>query len=283
VQFRYPPPGNLTQEGSTYYADWLVAGDNFGYTKAEVEDWVSQALNDPRGIEATGIVSRQVTSSPHVIFRVVETIADHAGAIGVAYWNSFPVLVEVEAAYFGNMDLITHEALHAFLYGIHSPEGTDSVLEPIEDPGEEWLSVTDIAQIEAWLAGPGAPLPIEPVSYWFPGDLPHYITKWIVPEGAKGRIVAVVLAPSSVMLRAVCNESHEALLDGDFQQFGAGVDASFSGFLTSEWAEVPSGELYVGVKAEGETLEGFEDFVAGFVDVQIAASTATGGGTPIPG
>ena len=277
MQFRSPAPGNLTLEGSTYYADWSVASDNFGHTASEVVAWVEGALSDPRGLPATGITPRQVNSG-NVIFQVVEAIPGNPGRIGEARWNEFPVLVLLEEAYFGNMDLVTHEALHAFLYANHSPLGSDSVLEPLEDPGEEWLSDTDIAQIEAWLAGD-----FDGTRYWFPGDLPHYITRWVIPPRTKTRLVCTILEAAPVVIRAVCGTSHATLVGGTHQPFGIGMDLASEGFFSTEWTDAPSGELYVGLVVEGATPEEFSDLAVGLAEVQIAGSDAEGGGSPIPG
>jgi hypothetical protein len=278
MQFRSPAPANLTQEGSNYYADWSVASGNFGHTDSEVAAWVASALNDSRGLPAVGITPRQVgVGQGRVIFQVVETIPKNPGAIGIAYWNSVPVVVLLEEAWFGNMDLVTHEALHAFLYAIHSPEGSDSLLEPMEDPGEEWLSPTDIEQIEAWLSGDWSG-----TWYWFPGDLPYYITHWIVPEGAKTRLVLTVFTGTAVVLKAVYAETHEAMLSGDFQPFGIGVSAGEQGFWTSEWVDAPAGEFYIGIIAEGASPDDFQDLAVSVAEVQLASPSATGGGSPIP-
>ena len=278
MQFRSPTPANLTQEGTTYYADWSVASGNFGHTDSEVAAWVASALNDSRGLPAAGITPRQVpTDQGKVIFQVVETIPDQPGAIGMAYWNSVPVVVLIEEAWFGTMDVVTHEALHAFCLASHSPEGSDSVLEPMEDPGEEWLSPTDIEQLEAWLSGDWSG-----TWYWFPGDLPHYITHWIVPEGSKTRLVLTVFTGGDVVLRAVYAETHDAMLAGDHQPFGIGVSAAEQGFWTSEWVEAPAGEFYVGIIVEGASPDDFQNLAVGVAEVQLASPSATGGGSPIP-
>jgi hypothetical protein len=212
-----------------------------------------------------------------VIFQVVETIPDHPNAIGIAHWNSVPVTVLLKEAYFGNMDLVTHEALHAFCLASHSPEGSLSILEPLEDPGEEWLSPGDIAELTAWLTGDWSG-----IAYWFPGDLPYYITKWIVPEGSKARLVCTVINGAPVVMKAVYAATREAMLADDYQPFTIGLDTSSEGFFATEWIEAPAGEFYVGIVVEGGSPEDFQDFTVGLADVQIAAPTATGGGSPVP-
>lgn len=275
MQFRAPAPANLTQEGSIFYADWSVADSNFGYSKAEVESLVSATLNNPQGWSAAGIQFRHVASGA-VIFQVVETIAGPPNNIGLAHWNSDPVLVELEAATLGP-DVITHEAGHAFFLAQHTPSGTDSVMEPVDEIGVEWPSASDLAAVEAWLAGDSSD-----TVFWFPGDLPYYITKWIVPVGSKARLVLTILEGAPVVMRAVCSADHSAMLSGAHQPFGLGIDASEQGFFHSEWTDAPSGELYVGVIVEGATPEDFQNLTVGLADVQIAAPSATGGGTPIP-
>lgn len=279
MQFLEPAPAHLTQDGTTFYADWSVADTNFGYTKSQVEGWVASALNDSRGLLAAGITPRQVTSG-NTIFQVVEEIDRPPGedAIGIAYWNDFPVLVELEAALFGNQDLVTHEALHSFLLANHSPEGSDSLLEPIEDPGEEWLSPGDIAEIEAWLSGAPADL-----TYWFPGDLEHYITKWSIPAGARTRLSANIIDGSSCVLKAVWWSDHLAMIGGDYQQFGRGLDLGRSGFFHTSWQSAPvSGDTYIGLIIDGATTEDFDRLVIAHAEVQIVGAELTGGGDPIP-
>jgi len=277
MQFLSPAPANLTQDGATFYADWSVADTNFGYTKAQVEAWVSSALNNPLGIEATGIVTRQVASG-NVVFQVVQTIPGPAGTIGVAHWGESPVRVELEAALYNNMDLVTHEALHAFLFASHSPEGSISILEPIEDPGEEWLSATDISQIQAWLGAAPADL-----KYWFPGDLEHYITKWEVPAGSKTRLLATVIDGAPCALKAVYATTHAAMLSGSYTPFGRGLDVSLRGFWHTSWQVVPaSGDLYIGLIVDGATPADFQELIVGLAEVQLIAEAEPGSGTPIP-
>lgn len=279
MQFLEPAPANLTQDGTTFYADWSVADTNFGYTKAEVESWISTALNNPLGIETTGIITRQVTSG-NVIFQVLETVGDKPGILGVAHWNEFPVRVELEAGQFGNPDLVTHEAMHAFLLAEHSPEGTDSILEPIEELGSvEWLSPSDISQIEAWLAGAPADL-----TYWFPGDLEHYITQWPIASNlTRTRIVATVIDGSSCVLKAVWGSDHLAMVAGEYSQFGRGLELGRSGFVHTPWQAVPAvGDTYVGLIIDGATTGDFDRLVIAHAEVQIVGAALTGGGSPIP-
>ncbi len=263
MQFTRAAPGNLTEEGGVFYADWSVADSNFGYTKAQVEAWVSSALNGPLGWEQAGVQFRQVPTG-NVIFQVVETISGPANTLGIAYWNDFPVLVELEAAYYNNMDLVNHEAGHAFFYASHSVEGAISLMEPMEDPGEEWTSDADISEIRRWLGIDGSPDPppppqaLPPKTYWHPLDLPHYITKRDLSGASESRVSVAVpnvrragLEPGN-NLKAIYSADYEAMKDGEYEDLGEGVWFGEPGFYTSGWEEIPEGakgggEVYVGM------------------------------------
>lgn len=281
MQFTVAAPGNLTQDGTTFYGDWTVADSNFGYTKAEVESWVSSALNDPRGIEATGIITRHLSSippgSPGLIFQVVETIAGDAGTIGVTHWNGLqPILIELEAAFFGNMDLVTHEAIHGWLYAEHSPEGTDSIMEPIEDPGEEWLSPLDIEQIVNWLAS----APVDQ-TFWFPSDLDGYITQRTIPADARVRFVATVIDPLEAVIRPVYALQYADIVAGDWAYLTRGIGCHGAGEHETEWQQaLISGEFYVGIVVETESAVTIDGLAIGLAEVQLSA-TGEGGGSPI--
>ena len=225
MQFRSPAPGNLTLEGSTYYADWSVASDNFarhgfrgggvGRGCLELSSGGFPQLGYPGKQKAVTSFSKWLRLYPVIRKnwgRPLERISG-SGSSGRGVLRY--------------MDLVTHEALHAFLYANHSPLGSDSVLEPLEDPGEEWLSDTDIAQIEAWLAGD-----FDGTRVWFPGDLPHYITRWVIPPRTKTRLVCTILEAAPVVIRAVCGTSHATLVGGTDQPFGIGMDLASEGFFS---------------------------------------------------
>lgn len=282
MQFTVDAPGNLTQDGATFYGDWTVSPGNIGYTPEEVADYVSSALNDARGIEATGIITRQQASiplgSPGLIFQVVETIEGDANILGITYWNgSRPYLIQIEAAYFGNPDIVTHEAIHGWLLAMHSPPNTDSIMEPAEDPGDEWLSALDIEQIVNWLAS--APMD---QTFWFPSDLDSYITQRTIPDGARVRFVATVLDPLEAVIRPVYALAYEDLIAGDWAYLARGIGCHSTGFHETEWQEsLVSGEFYIGIVVETESAVTIDGLAIGLAEVQLSA-TGEGGGSPIP-
>lgn len=143
MEFAAQAPGELTldEESGTYIGYWEAAESNFAYTKEQVESWVFSALNGDLGWKRAGIGFQKVPIG-RVRFQVVESLPGNI--IGQANWGSFPVLVELEAALYGNLDLLNHEAGHAIFYATHLPEDTVSIMEPMEDLGEEWPSDAEL-------------------------------------------------------------------------------------------------------------------------------------------
>lgn len=186
--------------------------------------------------------------------------------------------IVLEAAYVGMADLVNHEAAHAFFYAEHSPNGTDSLLEPIEDPGTEWPSASDIAQVRAWLGnGPAAPPDdvevAEAETYWFPADLETYITKWNVPAGARARMTATVIDPAPALIKPVFATSHEDLLAGSYERFCRGLGTDEAGDLHTEWQGARgSGDIYVGIVVDVEAGYTLDDLNVGLCEVQISGS-----------
>jgi hypothetical protein len=273
---------------------WEVHPNNFGYTQTQVANWVSSALNSDLGWKRAGPIGFQQVPIGRVVFQVVETIPGGAWIWGVAHIDEFPVLVELEAGQFGNMDLVNHEAGHAFFMAGHSPEGSASVMEPFEEGGDEWPSQTDIAQVRAWLGNPPPPQQPPPpppprppadLTYWFPSDLKHYITKWPIPEGARTRVSATIIDGSPCVLRPIWAKDHLEMLSGEYSQFGRGPDLERSGFFRTSWQEVPggaTGDTYVGLIIDGATSEDFDRLVISHAEVHIVGAALTGGGSPIP-
>jgi len=275
VQFVEDAPGLLHPDGS---------GGYIGYWDADVSisGWVSSALNNPLGWgRVDGLTFMQSSSAtPRVNFHMVGTITGaDASAIGIAYWSTYNgsvMEVELESAYEGNMDLVNHEAGHAFFWANHSPNGTDSIMEPMEDPGEEWPSDTDIAQVESWLGNSvdGNPRDDDSANLgqaliWFPGDLPHYITRWPVPAGSEARLTATVLTGTRGTLRSVYAETHAGMIAGEYKRFSPGIDLYHEGFYKGAWREAPAGEFYVGLLVHVENAADLTDLIVGLAEVQI--------------
>lgn len=148
IAFGEPSPGLLTPGGS-YFGDWKAADTNFGYTKEQVEGWISSALDDSRGWQRAGITFRQTESAP-VTFQVVEE-ANCPGEADLGCTEHFvdgTALVTLEASRFGAIKIVNHEAAHAFFYATHTGNG---VMNTPGEPEKEWPSACDIVGVRAWL------------------------------------------------------------------------------------------------------------------------------------
>lgn len=282
MQFLEDAPAYLTVEvqggQNVWYADWSVSNDNFQYNKSQVEAWVSQALNDPRSFPIVGIEPRHVITG-NVIFRVVQDIGI-GNAIGVANWNEFPVIVDLEAAWYGDMSLVIHEAIHAFFLAHHSPQNSISVMEPMEDSpnpmvNDEFLTAMDRAQIRQWkgeLAAPD-PEPPEPQKFYFPANLGSYMTEWHIPAGAKARVTATVRDPAPGVIRAVCADSHAAMLAEDRRLLCRSVGTHEQGFHPSGWTDAKdSGSLYVALIVELEAGVSPDQLNISHAEVQLSGT-----------
>ena len=267
-----------------------MAASHFGLTQSEVEDTVSTALNDAvLGWEQiSGIQFRKVDNANRdvttVTYQVVETILpgdpDYTYAWGVCIpagtydWNPTNTWVQIEATHFADLGITNHEAAHAFFHATHSPEGSDSLMEPYEDPGSEAPSATDLAQVEQWLSTYDPPDPPKPIDeggnvYWFPADLSTYITRWPVPEGSEARLTAPVLEGARVALQALYHTDYAELLAGNGSRFTRGIDCYHEGFHRSPWRPCPSGEVYVGVTVQMDNEADVLPLIVGQAEVQI--------------
>lgn len=281
----------MTDDGAGgYFADWNVEASNFGFSQAAVEAQISDALNDSRGWEQVppGITFRQKDTAERsvttVTYQVVETITvgDAPGFawgifIPAAFVPSIPYpRIQIEAAHFADLGIPNHEAAHAFFGATHSPAGSDSLMEPYEDPGSEWPSEIDLAQVEAWLAT----APEEHADHdrpegeggntlWFPGDLPDYITRWPVPIGCESRLEANVIRGARAALQPVYHTDLDELLAGNGKRFAQGIDCYQAGFFTSPFKDAPDGDIYIGIKVLKDEEADISDFIVGLAEVQI--------------
>lgn len=283
MRFEDAAPGNLAVEGTVFYGDWFAPPAQAGHTQAEVEAYVSSALNDSRGWGQAGITFRHrepSVSADSVSFQMVDTFpAGDAvpGQVGLTYPRngSQPPYVLLAAGTFGDEQNLNHEAGHAFLTAAHSAT-TDSIMYPVENYAAPWPTVGDIAAVETWLAtydpstGPANPASEGGSIHWFPADLSSYITRWPVPAGAEARLTASVLSGAPALLRSVYSADYSAMLAGDYRRFSPSADAYQEGFLKTNWRAVPaSGELFVGVVAHVDTDSDLAGLVVGLTEVQI--------------
>lgn len=297
MRFNFGAPGLLHDFGSgDFRAYWNVAADNYGYSQVAVTATVEAALTDPLGWGQVGITFEHVADSDRdaatVTFQVVETItADNVGAGvqgltipgGYDYpgWAIQPnTWIQIEAAHFADLGIPNHEAAHAYFGATHSAEGADSLMEPYEDPGTEWPSATDLAQVEAWLAtapeedehhdNPRGEVTGE--ALWFPGDLPSYVTKWPVPEGSESRVSATVMGRARAALQPVYHADYSELMAGNGKRFSVGVDCYQEGLIRSAWRSCPTGEVYVGIEVHKDEGADIHKLIVGLAEVQIRST-----------
>lgn len=213
-------------------------------------------MGDPGGwTQVSGLTFDNIGGEDGVVFR---SVADLPGnAIGTCFYDTVPPHVDLKASFFGNKDLVNHEAAHAFFFATHSPEGSTSIMEPMEDPGEEGASATDIAQVEAWLDG-ADPEGLGARTYWHPLDLPHYITKCDLSEQTEVMVSVPVpdvdkagLEPGT-FIEVVWAADYADMLAEDYEPLGASASFSEAGFYDSGYSEIASGareagEVYVGL------------------------------------
>ena len=105
--------------------------------------------------------------------------------------------------------------------------------------------------------------------YWFPGDLPLYITRWPIPGGAEVRLTAAILEGQPATLRAVYSTDYDAMVAGTHTAFTDDLDASARGFYETDW-QAASGvgeEVYIGIVVDTE--EDITDLIIGLAEVQI--------------
>lgn len=279
MQFSTPAPGLLTSlGGGNYRGTWNLDGVS-GMTRAEASSWINSALNDALGWGRAGVSFQEVSSGGSVSFNTVAPpIKTGSNAIGYASHSSvYGAVIVLDETYQGNMDLVNHEAAHAFFYAEHSPEGSDSIEEPIEDPGEEWPSTSDIAQVRAWLGLPPDPdeggTPPDPTIYFFPGGLESYITNWEIPAGARARLTATVTDPAPAVIRPVYAASHEAMLSGDRHPLCRGIGTDVGGWHETEWQDArSSGDLYVALIVEAEEGVSMDELNIAHAEVQLSGT-----------
>lgn len=266
MQFQTQPPALLHDTESGWVGYWDIATGNAGLTDEQLASWVSASLNDPRGWGRAGITfQRSSTAHPRVTFRSVQILSGHT--IGLTYWSSYDgvqMRVDLEAGQYPFADLVNHESGHAFFMASHSPEGSDSIMEPIDEPSDEWPSDSDIAQVEAWLGNS-----VEATTFWFPGDLPTYMTYWDIPTTSVARLHMTVLEGAPAIVRPVSAPTHEQMISGDYSPFARALDAYHKGFYWGGWEPPPVGPQWVGIVVQTENPEDISDLVLGLAEVQI--------------
>ena len=272
MEFIRPAPGHLTLETGTYYMDWEAHASNYNMTQGQVESYISGVLNGASGWEQAGLVARHSPGTAQVVFQVVLEANGESPEYARTFWNQTPVLVQIEydriQAGFGD-GLANHEAAHAYFWASH--EGSGSVM--TGDSPDGWPTAADIASVEAWLADTGAGEGTGG-TYWFPGGLEHYITKWSVTEATEVFFyINVVEGATGASLKPVWGLSLEAMLEGRFETLTPPVSASTRGTYDSGWLAKPTGftgDVWVGILARLTTSSvDIANLGVGLAEVQV--------------
>ena len=253
MEFGQPAPGLLHDEGSSFVGYWDVAPDNFGHTEAEVVAWVNSALNDPQGWGRAGITfERSATATPRVLFRVVETISGDPGIIGFTFNDTFngdTMDVWLEAGpYFGTADLVTHEAAHAYFFAEHASPGSDSIMEPQDEAGNEWPSEDDIQSVIDWLGLlPDMPTPDDYglSAFTNPGLPPPHrrdLSRMGIGLGAIRVHLGVGEPMGAVWVQMVWSPTLAGLSDAP-QALAPALPGSEAGHYSTGWRAIPEGAL----------------------------------------
>lgn len=112
-------------------------------------------------------------------------------------------------------------------------------------------------------------------TYFFPANLPHYITRWNVAAASEVRFsLTVIRGTAGVSLRPVFDAELAVLQSGVWAYFSSGISATSSGFFVTEWEPMNEdavfiGEVYVGVVVEVSEEIDERDLVLGLAEVQI--------------
>lgn len=114
-------------------------------------------------------------------------------------------------------------------------------------------------------------------TYFFPANLPYYVTKWDVSLASEVRFSAVVFAGApGVVIRPVFDAELAVLLSGSEAgaYFSTGIAASTTGFFVTEWEPINEdakfiGNIYVGIVVEIAEDTDEADFTLGLAEVQI--------------
>ena len=291
MQFSVPSPGLLQNIGGEWVGTWALGGVSNAITPTQAGSWIADSLNNPLGWGRAGVSFQQLApGSPgaKIVFHVVDTI-EYGGVGTIGLCTHYPdgsCAIQLETAQYSNPDLVNHEAAHGYFFAEHSPEGSDSIEEPIEELGfVEWPSALDIAQVRAWLGDPPQPEDppvLEPQRFWFPSDLDTYITDWFIPEGVKARMTATVVDPAPGVIRPVYANTHADMISGDRHVLCRSISTERQGWHATEWQDPQgNGDLFVGMIIELEPGVSIDELNIGHAEVQLSGTgDDEGRGTP---
>jgi len=110
-------------------------------------------------------------------------------------------------------------------------------------------------------------------SYWFPGDLFHYITRLTVPEGTQTRLTATILTGAPATLSSRYAADLADLLASVDDALTPEMDCASEGFYATDYQEAPEGEIYVGLRVEVDDEADLQDLVIGLAEVQIRSAS----------
>jgi len=281
MQFSQPSPGLLQNIGGEWIGTWSLGGVSSALTPTQAGSWIADSLNNPLGWGRAGVQFQQLApGSPDaaIIFHVVDEITGPnlgTGVIGLcSHYRDGSCAIQLESGQYANPDLVNHEAAHGYFFAEHSPEGSDSIMEPLEELGfVEWPSDLDIAQVQAWLGNPPDPAPPELQRYFFPGGLETYITNRHIAAGALARMTCTVTDPAAAIIRPVYADTHAHMLSGDRQVLCGGLSTDRQGWHNTEWQEAKgSGDLFIAFVVEAEPGVSMDELNIAHAELQLSGS-----------
>lgn len=163
LEFMRAEPGNLTVEGTSYFADWCAWPPHVGYTQSQASTLIHTYLDDPTGWAAAGITFREVSEADaRVKIRIVEEATCNVPESACThYYGTSPPTAYIELEYEplqsspnGPGNLVNHEAGHAFFYAAHGGD-IGGIMNIADVVHPEKPSASDIASVETWLGTPG--------------------------------------------------------------------------------------------------------------------------------
>ncbi len=214
------------------------------------------------------------------MFMVVEEAIGESAEWARTFWTEDPVLVQLEYAPLqlagvGNpQNVINHEAGHAYFWASH--EGTPGIMNDFDSSRIEWPNDEDIQSVIDWLGPPESPGTGKGGALWFPGNLPHYFTKWPIGAARDVRLTATVLeGVTGTSLKAVWGRSFEAMKEGRFHDLTPVVATASRGLFASEWQSIPTtareaDDVCVGIVVRKATADiDIQDLIVGLAEVQV--------------
>ncbi len=88
---------------------------------------------------------------------------------------------------------------------------------------------------------------LAPGTYFFPGNLNTYVTRWSVSGATECRFTLTVLEGNAgVTVKPVFDAEVAVLQSGVFADFSSGLSAETAGFYVTEWQPMNEDALFIG-------------------------------------